>query len=375
MSKKNNQGKSNARLIDESLLIQAGINPKTLLPMRSSALACDMLAGIKMALRVRDEQDAVNRYVWYNLPGEITGQELERLIYYRFQLCFFYFKETKKFYFMPYTLNGTIDFYGRYNTVSPVPISSSQENEAKKEKKDKSDDEKIYEARAKILSDKKLRVLYDVPVDEVLDKSAVCVLLHDYTKQLNIQSGQPRAVLQDPIVSLESEILPMARTAILASTGTRGVRVQNPEESASILSASNQMYSAAMSGKLMIPVNGAIDFQDLPNRSTANCSDYLEVMQAIDNFRLSMYGIENGGIFQKKAHKLESEQEANAAPCSSVSADGTAIRQNFCNIANKVYGLSIWCEPADRTDSWSAAAEEQNGDQQGEQDQGGESNA
>ena len=81
MSKKNNQGKSNARLIDESLLIQAGINPKTLLPMRSSALACDMLAGIKMALRVRDEQDAVNRYVWYNLPGEITGQELERLIY------------------------------------------------------------------------------------------------------------------------------------------------------------------------------------------------------------------------------------------------------------------------------------------------------
>ena len=26
--------------------------------------------------------------------------------------------------------------------------------------------------------------------------------------------------------------------------------------------------------------------------------------------------------------------------------DGTSIRQNFCNIVNSIWGLGIWCEPA-----------------------------
>ena len=35
------------------------------------------------------EQVAVNRYTWCNIPCNITGQELERLIYYKEQLGFF----------------------------------------------------------------------------------------------------------------------------------------------------------------------------------------------------------------------------------------------------------------------------------------------
>jgi hypothetical protein len=26
--------------------------------------------------------------------------------------------------------------------------------------------------------------------------------------------------------------------------------------------------------------------------------------------------------------------------------DGLSIRQNFCNICNSIWGLGIWCEPA-----------------------------
>ena len=35
-----------------------------------------------------------------------------------------YMEETKKFYFMPYALEGTIDFYGRFNAIHPVPFAN-----------------------------------------------------------------------------------------------------------------------------------------------------------------------------------------------------------------------------------------------------------
>ena len=111
------------KMVDLDLLIQAGIDPKTGLP-RKMAKRKNLKPEIKRALRIIDEQDAINRYVWYNLPCNITSQELERMLYYKGQLCFFYMKDLEQFFFMPYALDGTIDFYGRYNRVHPVPMTS-----------------------------------------------------------------------------------------------------------------------------------------------------------------------------------------------------------------------------------------------------------
>ena len=53
------------------------------------------------------------------------------------------------------------------------------------------------------------------------------------------------------------------------------------------------------------------------------------------------------GIFEKKAHKLEGEQEMNSSTVGLVNDDGLAWRQNFCNIANSIWGTSMWCEPSE----------------------------
>ena len=112
-------------------IIAAGINPKTGLPIKFST-KCTLKEDVKKFLRLIDEQDAVNRFVWYNLPANITSQELERMLYYKGQLCFFYDKDLEEFYFMPYALDGTIDFYGRYNTVHPVPMTSGTDDKGNK---------------------------------------------------------------------------------------------------------------------------------------------------------------------------------------------------------------------------------------------------
>ena len=39
--------------------------------------------------------------------------------------------------------------------------------------------------------------------------------------------------------------------------------------------------------------------------------EYMLAMQSLDNLRLSGYGIDNGGLFEKKAHELQTEADIN----------------------------------------------------------------
>lgn len=55
-------GANNARLPDVHSLIQAGIDPKTGLPIKLSDTDCALKENIRKVLRIVDEQDAINRY-------------------------------------------------------------------------------------------------------------------------------------------------------------------------------------------------------------------------------------------------------------------------------------------------------------------------
>lgn len=323
-----------AKLPDLSTFYQAGINPKTGLPLKFGNTKCMLKDDIKRQLRIIDEQDAVNRYVWYNLPANITSQELERMLYYKGQLCFFYDKNLDEFYFMPYALDGTIDFYGRFNTIHPVPMTSGTEDKGNK-------------AQAQYLSDLKLKCIYGIMLEEpdYQDLTESTVLLHDYTKQLS-QTITPRVTLQDSLLDVMAECMPFMRTALLASTGVKGVRVNDADQAESVADGNRGLEHGALNGEPMVPVIGSIEFQELTNGTVAKSEEYMLAMQSLDNFRLSTYGIDNGGLFEKKAHELQSEADINGGPVGLVLQDGLSIRQNFCNIVNSIWGIGIWCEPA-----------------------------
>ena len=327
-----------ANLPDIKTFIQAGIDPKTKLPTRLKDFGKNK-EGIRKELRLLDEQDAVNRFVWYNLPCDLTGQELERMIYYKGQLCFFYDKDLEQFYFMPYALDGTIDFYGRYNTIHPVPMTSGIEEEV---------DKKQIKAQAAYLSTKKLKCVYGVKVDDLKEEDLYnsTVLLHDYTKQLS-QTIISRKDVNEPLLDLMANVIPYADTSLLISTGIQGVRVQDADQQANVQEGARSMKDAALSGNPWVPIVGSIDFQELGGKITGKPQDYMLFLQSLDNFRLSLYGIDNGGLFEKKAHVLQSEEELNGGPVGLILQDGLSIRQHFCNVVNSIWGLGIWCEPAE----------------------------
>lgn len=311
------------KIPDLRTLIQAGFDPKTGLPNKIGTKPC-LKENVKKALRLIDEQDAVNRYTWYNLPCNITSQELERMLYYKGQLAFFYMEDLDEFYFMPYALDGTIDFYGRFNTVHPVPMTSGEEKAGK--------------AQAELLSQIKLKCIYGIKLPEDLsyeDLTKSTVLLHDYSKQLS-QTIIPRQIINDGIIDIEAECIPFMRTALIEETGVMGVRVQDADQAAAVQDGSNSLVNAAMNGDMYVPIVGTMEFQELTNGTTGKAEDYMLAMQSLDNFRLSLYGIDNGGLFEKKAHTLQSEADINGGPVGLVLQDGLSIRQNFCNIVNSI---------------------------------------
>jgi len=330
-------GNNNAKLPDVTTLFQAGIDPKTGLPVKFSSCSKAVLKeDIKKFLRLIDEQDAVNRYVWYNLPANITSQELERMLYYKGQLCFFYDKNLEEFYFMPYALDGTIDFYGRYNTIHPVPMTSGTEDKGSK-------------AQAQYLAELKLKCVYGIKLPEELrveDLDGSAVLLHDYTKQL-AQTIVPRVNVNDPLLDVMAECVPFMRTALISSTGINGIRVNDADQQQNVTDAARSVENAALTGKPWIPIIGNVEFQELTNGQLGKSEEYMLAMQSLDNLRLSGYGIDNGGLFEKKAHELQTEADLNGGPVGLVLQDGLSIRQNFCNIVNSIWGIGMWCEPAE----------------------------
>lgn len=336
--------KNNARLPDISTLIAAGIDPKTGLPLRMADVGCVLKPNIKKLMRIMDEQNAINRYSWYNLPDGLDSQLLERILYYKGQGAFFYMEANEKFYFLPYALDGSIDVYGRFTGITPVPFNgSTKDGEKEKPWIQGLHYEPVYS----------IKLFEDLTYDDLTSK---CVLLNDYSKQIS-QTVIPRAELQDPLIDVMSDCIPFMRTALLNSTGVMGMRVNSQDEQSNVEAASRSINAAALEGKKYVPVIGNIDFQEMTGDNVGTAEDFLIAMQSLDNYRLSAYGLDNGGIFQKKAHMLQDEQDMVGGNVGLVMQDGLTLRQNFCNIVNSIWGLGIWCEVAE-----TVSGQDKNGD-------------
>lgn len=335
-------GKNNAKMIDPHTLLAAGIDPKTGLPLATSKVDCAMKGNIKKNLRIVDEQDAINCFTWYNLPSGINSRLLERILYYKGQGMFFYMEDVNKFFFLPYALDGTIDVYGRFTSVTPLPFNGTT-------KADEKEKPWIQGLRRECVYEVELPENYiaedgTVQVDKILEtQNNKCVLLHDYTQQVS-QTNISRQILNDPILDVMSEMVPFARTALLNGTGVQGMRVTTEDEAANVELASQALNTAALTGKKWIPIVGNVEFQDLVGGNLAKAEEYFLALQSIDNLRLSFYGLDNGGLFQKKSHMLEAEQEMNAGNVGLIMRDRLQNRQDFCTLVNSIWGLNIWCE-------------------------------
>ena len=292
----------------------------------------DLKCEVKKSLRIVDEQDAVNRYVWYNLPQGLNGQLLERILYYKGQGAFFYLETYEKFFFLPYALDGGLDVYGRFNGITPLPFAGGTTTTDKKENP--------WIQGLTLIPEYDIILPEDLKIDDLTKK---CVLLQDYTPQIS-QTVLPRATLSDSVVDVMSDCVPFMRTALKSATGVAGMRVSTEDEYSNVLAASKAHDKAAVTGQKWVPIVGNLEFQDLSSSNVGSAEDFLVAMQSLDNLRLSFHGLDNGGLFQKRSHMLQAEQDVNNQNVGLVLQDGLTNRQRFCDIVNSIWGLGVWVD-------------------------------
>lgn len=352
-----------AAVYDAKLYEAAGINPAKVIPHSrqccSKAKQADLLPKIRQSLRVLDEEDFIHRGTWYNLPDGLTGELVERMLYYKGELMLFNLAD--KFYMLPYTLAGNIDCYSQFLEVSPIPFGAAARVDAKGNPL----------PWVKGLTRK---VLYEVVDEPTLDiYEHYCVLLKDYTPQLS-ETIAPRYQLQEPIISLMSECPCLERTSLITHSGVKGVRVQNEDTSNQVDDAAQAVYGCAISGSAWVPITAPMEFQEIAATGAIDAQSYSMAMQSLDNLRLSLMGCKSGGLFEKGSHMLQSEQDMNEQRCEGVLKDAIARRQNFCDIVNSAFGLNIWYEADDETEQLLTAQQQIEQQQAAANNQGGQPN-
>lgn len=329
-------------LYDLEPFYAAGIDPNTGLPLKWDAGIGASKECIKRQLKIIDEQDAVNRFTWYNLPDGLHSKLIERILYYKGQGALFTFDDT--FYFLPFALDGTIDVYGRFTSITPLAFNGTSTDG-----KDKP-----------FIQGQSYKPVYDVVIpEEFIDDNGElditkaqsmlensCVILRDRSEGYS-QFVEPRVGLQEGLLDVMSDCIPFMHTALLNATGVMGMRVQNENQTANVNAASSAINRAALTGQKYVPIVGNIDFQELTGANVGKAEEFLLSMQSLDNYRLSLYGLDNGGLFQKRSHMLEAEQEVNQGNVGLILRDSLECRQDFCDIVNSIWGTSIWCEPSE----------------------------
>jgi hypothetical protein len=325
-------------------LAQAGIAPgaallKIAARMASAPGSPALLQGIRGLLNIVDRQDALTRFAYANEYHGLDAEMIERILYYRGEAMLFKFGE--KHYCLPYALVDGVDEVGRYKGVTPLIFAGSGGTE-----KD-----------APWLNGVVFRPVYDVPVlSDFADKSAEeietfmrtsCVLIHDYSCGI-AQQNIGRSRLHDPLLDVMATMIPYARTALMNSTGVMGIPVDAGQET-SVFNASAGVDLAALEGRRYVPIlRGTMpEMQELAGGNVAKAEEFFLAMQALDNFRLGLYGIQNGGIFQKKAHELQAEAELNGGAVGLAQEDSLRQRQKALLIYNTIHGGSMWVEPSE----------------------------
>lgn len=321
---------NNAWMKDPSWYTQIGLDPKTGLPTKLTEI--EYPVNVRDLLGELDKTDFINRGAWYNLPSGITGDLVERIMYYRGQGAFFYMEATDKFYFLPYALDGTIDMYGRYKGIRPVVFNGSTADEKPKEWIPGLHKDVVY-------------ALEDIEDEHFFDGA---VILNDRNLGIS-QSLKPRVDVNAPVLDAMSEAFPLARTSLIAHSGVKGIRVNSESDQAQVQAASRAITKAAMTGNPWVPIVSNVEYQDLTDSGAMRTEEYLSYFQSLDNLRLKGLGIECGGVFEKKSQMLQDEMSMNATMGSRVMDDAIKQRQDFCLLINAIWGLSVWYEPSEQS--------------------------
>lgn len=320
--------------------------------------------------------ETIERFEWRNLPPELPSDLIERVLYFRFKGALFMFNE--KYYFLPFTLKGTIDSYGRYISITPVLFTGQWKIQQGK-----------YTEDISFMSNAEFTVVYDLPKQEgetaedevgedveddamtLPDAKDKAVILTDSSLEI-AQDFTPINYLIRPLVEQMVDILVLVNIDLITSAKVFYVVAKDASQKEAIEKEFQDLDNRILNGKRIVVVTSPTELKELTGANVKDSARYFQSYQSIDNLRKDIIGIDNGGTFMKQEHTTEMETQTNSNGGSFVLNNALRMRRAFCETVNHVFGLNIQVDVKGASQTslvapQGAQTKDRNNDQGGEQ--------
>ena len=309
-----------------------------------------MFQKLGVSLKDIDYQQFVTRFRWANLPEGLNSELFERILYFSGSAMFFYIKELKRFYFLPYGMSGEgtetgIDFYGQYNRLKPYSFNGSTDGSGEQSATGK----KLSSADV-YLSTQIRDNIKDIPLVETEEEARKvyengAVICFDRTPQLSYLIDSRNRISQSYVKYL-IEILIQTKSALINSSGFNMFSTET-ESAADILELQiDAINKDRERGKLAGVVSSTLgEIQNLQSNAPNAMTDFWNTFVAADNLRLKSLGIQNDGMVQKKQYQNMQETSLDVDGAMQVYMNAYLERVKFAAIVNSIWGLGIYPEP------------------------------
>ena len=284
--------------------------------------------------REQNRIEILERYMWVNVPFGITADIIERILYYRGRGVLYYNEDLDKFQFLPFALYDMVDEYGRFTKCNSLVFTGSDS-----EKKDKK-----REIRA---VKENIDLVYDLPYDKkTLEKIRkghnYGIILNDSSLGL---SQQPiiRSNYVKPILHLMATMMQIINTAMFGAADHNLIQVETEADYEALQTQIDAINQDILKGRRFTGIVGTFPITPLKTSNTYDVEGLFATFNSLSNLLKTINGIANPGIFDKKAHLLQEEQNLNATNADDIYYNGLRVRQEFCLMVQAYYGYPVWC--------------------------------
>lgn len=264
-------------------------------------------------LCAKDRAQCANRYVWKNLPVNITSQELETFFYNFGTLCFFVDRNTQNLVIAKYATSGTLNAMGRLSKIKPIDFAG-----------------KSYDVELNVLQ----------PDGNVTQGVDVAVIINDYTASYQNVNEMARAWINaNSTIKDQTTVYQQLINNVIVS-GKKAIALASDEEqAAAVRMQANQLLTSARPVEVLSGKNAVSDLplQMFNFANNFDCQNYCSQLDYYDKVRANFNGIATPPTAEKKEHLVNAEIDNVNKVSDIMLYDGLKCRQDGLELLKKYY--------------------------------------
>lgn len=255
-----------------------------------------------------DLQQFCSRYKWEGLPKYMPDNIIERLLYFKGNICLFFNGGT--LYALPYSFNGRLDPYTYPTAIRPIALNGN--NFGNKD-------------------------LITYP-NGTINKKAECVILSDRIPTSFNDTVTPRASIQQDIINLMNDAL-ISGNINLKNSLKKGLVGVDSEDQVAVMEKDIEEATKSNS-PYIVTAKGGMSTKAMEvwnNNIPVDMESYIQYLSALNNLRCYSLGIKNQGIYEKTERMLVGQLSGVAYQTNLILETGLQCRINALERLKELY--------------------------------------